>query len=139
MLYLRLADLTLLAHLGFVVFVVLGGLLVARWPRLAWAHLPAALWGVFVEYSGWSCPLTPLELFFRRRAVEAGYAGGFIEHTVARVLYPAALARGQQILLGTLVLVGNALIYWRLLRRRRHLERPQSSQRGSDATGRGGP
>jgi len=133
MLYLRLADLTLLAHLGFVVFVAVGGLLVLRWPRLARLHVPAALWGVFIEYSGWICPLTPLEIYFRRQAGEKGYTGGFIERYVTRVLYPGGLARREQILLGTLVLVGNVLVYWRLLRRRRRFEGPQSSQTASKA------
>ena len=130
MLYRRLADLTLLTHLGFVVFVALGGLLVRRWPRLAWAHVPAALWGIFVEYSGWVCPLTPVELFFRRQAGELGYPGDFIEHYLTWVLYPQALTRSQQMILGTLALALNAIVYWRLLRRRRGRGRPNSKTRG---------
>lgn len=132
MLYRGLADLTLAAHAAFVLFVAAGGLLVLRWPRLAWAHLPAALWGVFVECSGGVCPLTPLEVFLRERAGEAGYAGGFVEHYVLRLLYPADLGRTDEIVLGTLALAVNALVYGRVLRRSR-------GRGGGGVTSGGGP
>ncbi len=119
MLYRILADLVLLLHLGFVAFVVLGGLLVWRWPRWAWLHVPAAVWGVVVEYSGSICPLTPLEVAWRERGGEAGYPGGFLDHYVTAVLYPAGLTREVQIALGTLALVLNAAIYSALVLRRR--------------------
>jgi hypothetical protein len=112
-----LADLVLVVHLGFVLFVALGGLLVFRWPRLAWIHLPAAAWGALIEFTGGLCPLTPLENHLRRLAGEAGYAGGFVEHYVTAVLYPGGLTRGAQVVLGTLVLLVNAVIYRRILRR----------------------
>jgi hypothetical protein len=112
-----LADLVLVVHLGFVLFVALGGLLVFRWPRLAWIHLPAAAWGALIEFTGGLCPLTPLENHLRRLAGEAGYAGGFVEHYVTAVLYPDGLTRVVQVVLGTLVLLVNAVIYRRILRR----------------------
>ena len=114
-----LADFVLLAHAAFVLFVALGGLLVRRRPRLAWIHLPVAAWGVFVEYSGWICPLTPLEIALRERSGEQGFPGGFVDHYVARALYPEGLTRGAQIALGTIVLAINLLAYRRLLGRRR--------------------
>jgi hypothetical protein len=114
MYYLWLANVVLALHLGFVVFVVLGGLLVLRWPRLSWLHVPVALWGVFLEYAGLVCPLTPLESALRQRGGEAGYAGGFIEHYLTASLYPAGLTRGLQILLGTLVVAINGVVYWRV-------------------------
>jgi Protein of Unknown function (DUF2784) len=109
--YRCLADAVLLAHLLFVVFVVAGGLVVLRWPRVAWLHVPAALWGVVVEWSGALCPLTPLELALRRAGGEAGYGGGFVEHYVWPVLYPAALTRGAELVLGSLVVAINVIIY----------------------------
>jgi hypothetical protein len=109
----------LLVHAAFLLFVVLGGLLVLRWPRLAWVHAPLAAWGVAVELGGLVCPLTPLENSFRQRAGGAGYAGGFIEHYITAVVYPAGLTRGVQLLLGGLLLALNAAVYWRLLARRR--------------------
>ena len=112
-----LADLVLVVHLGFVLFVAPGGLLVLRWPRLAWIHLPAAAWGALIEFTGGICPLTPLENRLRVLAGEAGYAGGFVEHYVTAVLYPDGLTRGAQVVLGVLVLLLNAVIYRRLLRR----------------------
>ncbi|MBE3123573.1 MAG: DUF2784 domain-containing protein [Planctomycetes bacterium] len=118
MLYQSLADVVLLAHLGFVAFMVIGGAAVLRWPRLAWVHLPAVIWAVLIEYAGWICPLTPLENALRQAGGEAAYAGGFIDHWVALVLYPAGLTRGVQVVLASLLLVLNTLVYWRLARRR---------------------
>lgn len=111
MIYRVLADLVLVLHLAFVLFVVLGGLLVLRWPWVAFLHIPAAVWGVLIEYSGWVCPLTPLENSLRVRGGEAGYTGGFIEHYIQPVLYPAGLTRGTQIILGSLALLVNLAAY----------------------------
>ena len=113
------ADLTLLLHLLFVLFVVFGGLLcLHRW-RWALLHLPAVLWGIWIEWSGRICPLTPLENHFRRLAGDDGYSGGFIEHYLLPVLYPANLDRPLQWLLGALALLINLAVYAWLLRRRK--------------------
>ena len=115
-----LADLVLLAHAAFVAFVVFGGLVVLRWPRWVWIHAPAALWGVLVEYAGLVCPLTPLEIFLRRRGGEPGYTRDFVDHYLTALLYPESLTRDTQIALGTLALGVNAIVYgWIVMRRRR--------------------
>jgi hypothetical protein len=119
MLYRWLADLVVVLHFGFVLFVVGGGLLALRWPRLARVHLPTAVWGVLIEFGGWLCPLTPLENWLRRRSGGAGYSGGFVEHYVLPVLYPSGLTRGVQLALGLIVLVVNVAVYGYLLRHRR--------------------
>jgi hypothetical protein len=119
MAYRWLADLVVVVHATFVAFVVLGALAVVRWPRLAWVHVPAAVWGVLIEFLGWVCPLTPLENAWRARAAGAGYQGGFIEHYVIGALYPEGLTRALQWELGTVVLVLNAGAYGMLLARRR--------------------
>lgn len=119
MLFGALADLVLVVHAGFVVFAVLGGLLVLRWPRVAWAHVPAVVWAVVVEYAGWICPLTPVENAFREAGGRPGYAGAFLDHYLVPVLYPAGLTRRFQLVLGTAVLALNAIAYWRVARRRR--------------------
>jgi hypothetical protein len=111
LIYRAFADAVSVVHLAFVLFVVLGGLLVLKWPRLAWLHVPTAVWGVLIEYTGWICPLTPLENSLRARGGEAGYSGGFIEHYVQPVLYPAGLTRGTQIVLGSLALLVNLTAY----------------------------
>ena len=116
-----LATLVVTLHLTFVVFVVLGGLLVLRWPWLAYAHLPAALWGAWIEFAGWVCPLTPLEQSLRLKAGEQGYSGSFIEHYLLPLLYPSALTRTIQVALGIIVIAVNLAIYGYLLRRRRSL------------------
>lgn len=118
--YSLLADLVLLAHLGFIAFVGGGGLLVARWPRLVWLHLPAAAWGAAVEIGNLPCPLTPLENHLRQVAGQAGYAGDFIGHYLVAVIYPEGLTRPVQISLGLLAVAMNLAIYGWLLRRRRH-------------------
>jgi hypothetical protein len=105
-------------HLAFVLFVVCGGLLVLRRPGLAWLHLPAVAWAAFVEFSGWICPLTPLEVALRRGAGEAGYGGDFIEHYLVALIYPAGLTRDLQMLIGAAVLLLNVGIYIALWRRR---------------------
>ena len=112
--YTWLAVALLIAHLGFILFVVLGGLLVLRRPKLAWVHIPAVLWGVFSEYFGVICPLTPLENTLRRLGGEAGYQGGFIEHYLMAAIYPQGLAREHQFVLGTFALLVNIAVYWRL-------------------------
>jgi hypothetical protein len=101
-----------------VLFVVLGGLLVLRWPRIAYVHIPTALYGASIEFFGWVCPLTPLENSLRANAGEAGYQGGFVEHYILPVLYPSALTRNIQLFLGVLVLGVNLAIYAYLLRRK---------------------
>ena len=129
MLYRALADLVLLLHLAFVLFVVLGGLLVLRRPKVAWLHLPAAAWGVLIEFAGWICPLTPLEVSWRIRGGEAGYAGGFIAHYVTAALYPVGLTRGVQIGLGAFALLLNLTIYsWITARRRHTVDRPSRGE-----------
>jgi hypothetical protein len=117
--YHLLADAVLLLHLGFILFVVSGALLVARWRRLLPVHLAAAAWGFLVEASGAVCPLTWVELGFRRLAGEAGYEGGFIDHYLLPLIYPAGLTRELQIGLGIAVLAVNALMYAWLWRRAR--------------------
>ncbi len=111
-----LADVAVLAHLAFILFVLFGGLLALRWPRAAWVHVPAAAWGTLVELAGWICPLTPLENSLRRASGEAGYSGGFVEHYVIPLIYPGTLTRELQLVLGAGVIALNLAVYafvWR--------------------------
>lgn len=115
--YRLLADLVLLLHLAFVGFVLCGGLFVLKWQWIAWVHLPAAFWGAAVEFTGWICPLTPLENWLRAQGGEATYSSDFIVQYLMPVLYPDNLTRDIQLLLGTMVIVLNAAVYWWLWRR----------------------
>ena len=117
-----LVELTVLLHFGFVLFVVLGGLLVLRSARWAWLHVPSVLYGTMIELVGWICPLTPLEQWFRVRARWATYEGGFLEHHLEPLIYPGWLDRSTQLVLGSALLGLNLLVYtwaWRKHRVRR--------------------
>lgn len=120
MIYRLSADFVLLLHLAFIVFAAFGGLLVLRRPRVVWLHLPALLWGVFVQWADLICPLTPLENLLRKLGGEGAYAGAFIEHYVGKLLYPEALTLELRYVLGALLIVINAAVYARVLQRRRH-------------------
>jgi hypothetical protein len=109
--YRTLADLVVVLHLAFIVFVVLGGLLALRGWWVSLFHLPAAVWGTFIEVTGGICPLTPLENWLRHMAGSAGYPGGFIEHYLLPIVYPADLTRQVQLVLGLVVLFANLVIY----------------------------
>ncbi|HKK07534.1 MAG TPA: DUF2784 domain-containing protein [Gemmatimonadota bacterium] len=105
-----MADVVLLAHAAFAAFVAVGGFLVLRWPRVAWLHVPCALYGAAIELVGWTCPLTPLEQGLRRTAGRAGYSGGFLDHYVGGILYPAGWEH-IHVWLGVAVVAGNVALY----------------------------
>lgn len=115
--YRLLADLIVLVHGAFVLFVVFGGILALWRTRWAWVHVPAALWGVYVEFAGKICPLTPLENHLRRLAGDRGYHGGFIEHYLIPLMYPEGLTRDIQLELGLIVLAINLVAYGLVVRR----------------------
>ena len=114
-----LADAVLVFHGLFIAWAALGALAVCRWPRLAMVHLPALAWAVWIESSGRICPLTPLENSLRRAAGESGYSGGFIEHYLGRIIYPAGLTREAQWTVAGALLLFNAAVYGLLVARRR--------------------
>ena len=109
--YTLLADLLVGIHLAFVGFVILGGLLAARWSWVAWLHLPAVCWGVGIEWMGETCPLTPLEAWLRGQVVTAGDETDFVARYLLPVLYPSGLTRATQVVLGSVVLTVNVFIY----------------------------
>ena len=120
MLYRLLADGVLVLHLLFILFVVLGGLLVLRFPGLVFFHIPAAIWGAFIELTGSACPLTSVENSLRLQAGGSGYSEGFIEHYLMPVIYPHGLTRDIQFVLAGLVIGINLAIYgWLIYRRRK--------------------
>ena len=124
MFYRFAADVVVLIHLAFVLFVVFGALMALRWPRVILLHLPAAIWGALIEFQGLICPLTPLENRLRILGGQAGYTGGFVEHYLMPLLYPSGLTRTVQLTLGAVVVTVNGLLYalvwfkWRRARSR---------------------
>jgi len=117
--YLLAANLILLLHLAFICLVAVGGLIAMRFPRFAFIHIPAAIWGFLVEALGWYCPLTELETTLLLRAGETGYESGFLEHYLMALIYPADLTRQTQIFLATAILAVNVGLYGLMLYRRR--------------------
>ncbi len=116
-----LADLVVLLHGAYIVYVLLGALLVRRWAWTVWPHLAAVAWGVYVAAFHRICPLTPLEVGLRLRAGEAGYGGGFVEHYVIPVIYPSGLTTAIQVGEAALVVVVNVALYAWLWRGRRRV------------------
>ncbi|MEN8178938.1 MAG: DUF2784 domain-containing protein [Pseudomonadota bacterium] len=112
------ADLLVIVHLVFILFVLLGGLAVLKWHKIALLHLPCVVWGALVEFNGWFCPLTPLENHFRVAAGTSGYSGGFIEHYLIPLIYPAGLDRNIQFVLGIIVIAVNLTVYALILIKR---------------------
>jgi len=114
-----LADVVVGVHFIFILFVILGGLIVLRWKRWAWIHIPCFLWGALIEFSGWFCPLTPMENWLRQSGGEAGYPTPFVEHYILPILYPTELTRELQIVLGLIVIAINIGVYGWLWHRTR--------------------
>ncbi len=112
--YRLMADIIVVTHFAFTIFVLLGGILAIWWRKVVWLHIPAAVWGALIEFAGWICPLTPLENRLRVKGGEAGYPGGFVEEYVLPVIYPTGLTREIQIILGIFVITVNLVIYWKV-------------------------
>src|SRR5438552_560445 len=123
-----LADAVLILHFAFIAFVFAGALLLLRWPKLVWDHLPAVVWGAVVEFTGWICPLTPLENRFRERAGRAGYSGDFVHHYLLPVVYPESLTTRGQLVLGLLVVCANVALYAVVIVRSRKCRVKRSSR-----------
>jgi len=118
MIYDLLAAIVVLLHFGFIIFAVLGALLLVRWPRLVWLHLPTAIWAMAIVFYGGTCPLTPLENWLRFKAGLAGYDESFIEHYIAAIIYPGEITTSVKIMLGLGVLIINLALYARIIKRR---------------------
>jgi hypothetical protein len=117
------ADALVIAHLVFIVFVMLGGLLLLKWRWLIYLHLPAVAWGILVELQGWLCPLTPLEQHLRTLAGETGYSGSFVQHYLLPIIYPDGLTRELQTILAISVISTNLVIYTVIYVKYRHRRR----------------
>lgn len=111
MLYKFFADFIVLLHLAFILFVLFGGLLVYKKPKVGWLHAPVVIWGILISYFRWICPLTPLENYFRFNAGEQGYEGGFINHYIIPLIYPEGFGPAMGLAFAAIVITGNVIIY----------------------------
>jgi hypothetical protein len=106
-----LADSVVVFHLVFILFVVLGGILVVFQPRIIWIHIPCVVWGIIIELTGGVCPLTPLENYLRTKAGQPVYTNDFVIHYIEPIVYPANLTRELQIIFSLVVILVNAAAY----------------------------
>jgi hypothetical protein len=102
------ADVVMFVHFAFIVFVAVGAVLAWRWPRLVLLHMPVVLWSAAIVTVGFTCPLTPLEQYLRRRAGESAYDGGFIDHYLEGVIYPGRFTALAQLLVAVAIVLGYA-------------------------------
>lgn len=131
MIYTLAADGIVIFHFIFILFVISGGILVLKWKRCIWFHIPAAFWGALIEYTGWICPLTPLENELRIKGGALGYSGGFIEHYLLPIIYPEGLTHEIQIVLGSIVVLFNVFVYWMVLKKyRKEKKKPARRKTG---------
>lgn len=124
MLYRLAAEAVLLSHLAFILFALLGAVIAVRWRWIIVVHLPAAIWGFFVEITGRICPLTYLENSLRTRAGLSGYTESFIEHYLLAIIYPVGLTRDIQFILASVVVIVNCAIYGWIFHYWRTSQRP---------------
>jgi hypothetical protein len=106
-----LADAVLVFHFLFILFAVFGGFLVLYKGKVLWFHLPVVLWSSVVNCASLTCPLTPIEIFFRNAAGQAGYQGGFVEHYIAPIVYPAGMPRELELVAGVSIIAWNVAVY----------------------------
>jgi len=109
--YLLLADFVVIIHFLFITVVVFGGLLAIKWRKMIRIHLPFLIWGIFIELSGWICPLTPLEIWLRRQAEVDIYQGGFISYYLVPIIYPSGLTTNIQWLIAAGLIFLNVFVY----------------------------
>jgi Protein of Unknown function (DUF2784) len=109
-----IADVVVVLHLAFIIFVMFGGTLVFFLPKVIWLHIPCVIWGIAIELTGWICPLTPLENLFRVQGGEVPYSGDFVIHSLESIIYPQGLTRELQIFFGVLVISVNVIVYGNL-------------------------
>jgi hypothetical protein len=100
------ADVVVVAHLAYLVFVAMGGILAWRWPRLIWFHVAAVTWSVSILVIGQDCPLTDLQRLAERRAGEARDDRGFVDRYLEDVLFPERYTTALRMLMGALIVIG---------------------------------
>jgi hypothetical protein len=118
MAYRWLAELVVVVHFLFVAFVALGAFLALKWPWLIWLHVPVLIWAAAIVSIGFTCPLTPLEKYLRRRSGDGAYEGGFIDHYIRDVLYPGEYTNQARAVVALTIIAGYALMVSRHRRRR---------------------
>ena len=105
------ADLTLIVHFTFIIFIAFGALLFFVSKKIIYVHIPALIWGIYMELTHSVCPLTYLENWFLEKANLSAYSESFIQHYLIPIVYPKNLTEDLQIYLAIVLMVANAIIY----------------------------
>ena len=105
------ANLTLIIHFAFILFVIFGALLFFASVKIIFIHVPALIWGSYIELTNSICPLTYLENWFLHKANLTTYSEGFIQNYLVPIVYPMNLTKDLQIYLGITLIVINIIIY----------------------------
>ena len=111
------ATLALLLHFSFILFVIFGAILILKFKKIIYVHIPAVTWGVYIELSHSTCPLTHLENFFLKKAGKDQYSVDFIENYIFKIIYPPALNYEIQTYLGVILIFVNLLIYYYIVKK----------------------
>ena len=105
------ADLTLIVHFAFIIFVVFGALLFFVSTKIIYVHVPALIWGIYIELTHSVCPLTYLENWFLQKANLTTYSEGFIQNYLVPIVYPKNLTDNLQIYFAIVLIVANMIMY----------------------------
>ena len=111
------ATLALLLHFSFILFVIFGAILILKFKKVIYVHIPAVAWGAYIELSHSICPLTHLENYFLKKAGKDQYSVDFIENYIFKIIYPPALNYEIQTYLGVILIFVNLLIYYYIVKK----------------------
>ena len=118
------ADLTLIVHFAFIIFVVFGGMLFFISTKIIYVHVPSLIWGIYIELTHSVCPLTYLENWFLQKANLTTYTEGFIQNYLVPIVYPKNLTDNLQIYLAIVLIVANMIMYGFIISKSKKNQQP---------------
>ena len=105
------ANFTLIIHFTFICFVVFGVALFFVSKKIIYLHVPALIWGIYIELTHSVCPLTYLENWFLQQANLTTYSEGFIQNYLVPIVYPNNMTEDLQTYFATALIVANMIMY----------------------------
>ena len=134
--YQWLVNVVLTTHFAYLAYLLLGGFLAWRWPRMIVPHIVAVVWGLLIVFNLVACPLTIAEVWARRLAGDQPVSGGFIDRYVTNVIYPGRYLIEARLGVALVVLISyvGAYLFWRARRQRLDTARKDTVGAGGAAT-----